>query len=141
MLGAATRNWTAVWQGFGNLTMSVDSVEASDDRETLFVHTVFINESDQPLQVHVLETGLRLSGRSITAGSERYDDVRLEPGERIELTTTQRVRGLERGVVDERLSSGSGTWNISGRVQVSVADLSDPLWLPFRYDVDVGLTQ
>jgi NaMN:DMB phosphoribosyltransferase len=135
-LGAAAQGWLSLWQGFDNLAMSVDSVDYDPETREIVVTTTFVNESDERLQIHALDTGLRLSGRSITAGSERYGQLVLAPGEEIHLETTQRVQSQEHSTVREAIERGGSVWNVSGRVQVSVSDLSDPLWLPFRYEVN-----
>jgi hypothetical protein len=117
--------------------MAVDRVDLDEAERRIVVVATFVNESDQRLQIHVLDTGLRLSGRSITAGSERYSEQILEPGESVRLQTSQRVQPQEMRDVSEVVAAGEGVWNVSGRVQVSVDHLSEPLWLPFRYDVEV----
>jgi hypothetical protein len=116
--------------------MSIDDVEWNEDEQLIIVSATFVNESDEQLQIHVLDTGLRLSGRSITAGSERYTQQILDPGDELHLQTTQRVHGQDAAAVTESIDSGDDVWNVSGRVQVSVSDLSEPLWLPFRYEIE-----
>jgi hypothetical protein len=135
-LGAAAQGWVSLWQGFDHLTMSVDFVDYDQETREVIVTTTFVNESNERLQIHALDTGLRLSGRSITAGSERYGQLVLEPGEQIHLETTQRVQAQEQSAVREAIERGDSVWNVSGRVQVSVSDLSEPLWLPFRYEIE-----
>jgi NaMN:DMB phosphoribosyltransferase len=135
-LAAAAQGWVSLWSGFDRLAMSVDAVDFDEDAREIVVLTTFVNESDERLQIHTLDTGLRLSGRSITAGSERFTQLFLEPGEEIHLETHQRVQGQELPAVREAIDGGDGVWNVSGRVQVSVSDLSDPLWLPFRYTIE-----
>jgi hypothetical protein len=135
-LGAAGRNWVSLWQGFDQLAMSVDQVEFDEEERQIIVSTTFVNESDEQLQIHVLDTGLRLSGRSITAGSERYTQLILDPAEEVHLQTTQRVHGQDVTAVREQINAGGAIWNVSGRVQVSVEGLSEPLWLPFRYEIE-----
>ena len=135
-LGVAGSNWVSLWEGFDKLAMSVDQVEFDEDERSIVVSTTLVNESDQRLQIHVLDTGLLLSGRSITAGSQRYSQQVLEPGETVGLQTTQRVHGADVSAVRDQIASGDATWNVTGRVQISVEGLSEPLWLPFQYEID-----
>jgi hypothetical protein len=118
--------------------MGIDSVEIADDRRSVDITVSFTNHSDQALRIHVLETGVRLAGSSVSGGSERYDDLVLDPGAETTLTVTSQVNRLEAQYVDDRLQEPAGLrWNITGRVRVSVEDLSEDLWLPFRSNVDV----
>lgn len=127
-----------MWQGFDQLAMSVDAVDYEPDEREIIVSTTFVNQSDETLQIHVLDTGLRLTGRSITAGTERYSQLFLAPGEEVHLQTFQRVHGQDAATLGDEISTGNETWNITGRVKVSVSDLSEPIWLPFRYDVETS---
>lgn len=137
-LGIAGRNWVAQWRGFDQLEMSVDRVDFNEQDRAITVTTRFFNGSDQVIEIHTLDTGLRLSGRSITGGSERYSQQLLQPGDLVELQTEQRVHGQEVAIVRDAISAGDEVWNVTGRVRVSVDDLSDPIWLPFRYELDAG---
>ncbi|MEX2425626.1 MAG: hypothetical protein WD401_02585 [Thermomicrobiaceae bacterium] len=136
-LGASGSNWVSMWQGFDQLMMSVDDIEYDADEREIAVTTTFVNQSDEQLQIHVLTVGLRLSGRSISAGTDRYSRQYLEPGEPITLEITQAVPGQEAAFVEEQLDAGEGVWNLQGRVRVSVDGLSEPLWMPFARDMAI----
>jgi hypothetical protein len=136
-LSVAGRNWVASWQGLDQLNLAVNGVEYDPDERALIVSTTFLNNSDQQIQIIELDTGLRLSGRSITGGSQRYAQQTLDPGEDVDLETTQRVPNEDAPLVEEHIESSEGTWNVNGRVRVAVSDLSDPVWLPFLVDIEV----
>jgi hypothetical protein len=136
-LGTAARDWTAIWRGFDSLTMSVDGVEVSDDRRRIELVYTFVNSADRPMRIHALESGTRLSGRTISGGSESYNDLVLDPGEGVTIRFSTQVSRFDVDDVDAAVTAGEGTWNVSGRVRVSVDDLSDSLWLPFRSNVSV----
>ncbi len=136
-MGSSARNWISLWQGFDQLSMSLDAVEVLEDNRRITVDVTVVNNSDETLQVHVLETGLRLDGRSVTGGSQRFEEFLLEPGESASLQTTQQVTGDDVAFLSDRRENPNATWNVNGRLQVSVEGLSEPQWLPFRYNMDV----
>jgi hypothetical protein len=137
-LGSAARGWTSIWQGFDQLTMGVDAVEVAEDRRSAEVVISFTNHSDEELRIHALEAGVRLSGRSVSAGSDRYDDLLLAPGDEVTVRVSMQITPMEREFLNQRLERNEGlTWNVTGRVSVSVEDLSDTLWLPYRANLDV----
>lgn len=136
-LGAGGSNWVSMWQGFDQLMMSVDAIEYDRDESQITATTTFVNESDERLQIHVLTVGLRLSGRSISSGTDRYSRQYLDPGEPITFEITQAVPGQEASFVEEQLDAGEGVWNLQGRVRVSVDGLSEPLWMPFARDLAI----
>lgn len=107
------------------------------DYSTVTITTRIVNNSDQLVNVHALDAGLRLTGRSISAQDDHFDDLQLAPGDSFTFDSILPVTRPDMRVLDERLDGEDQRWNVNGRVSVSVSDLSDPVWIPFRFDMDV----
>lgn len=137
-VGSAARNWVSVWRGLDELSITLQEVQVARDRSSVTVTTTISNDSEQTLQVHELFVGLRLTGRSLSAQDDRFDNLLLEPGDAFTFDSELEVTGEDAELLDERLAAGGERWNVTGRFSVAVDDLTEPVWFPFRFDADVN---
>jgi hypothetical protein len=135
-LAVASSNWTAVWRGLDEITLELGDVRVAEDHSQIDVELFMTNGADRVLVLREVETRLQLSGRSITGGTERFRELQLQPGERMRIEVDNRVVAGDRAYVRERIDAGSYSWVVGGRISVVVDDLTDPIWLSFRWRSD-----
>jgi hypothetical protein len=132
-LAVASSNWTAVWRGLDLVTLELGGIRVAEDHSQVDVELILTNGADRVLVLREVETRLQLSGRSVSGGTERFRDLRIQPGESVRIQVENRLVSADRTYVRERIDAGAYSWVVGGRISVVVDDLTDPIWLSFRW--------